>query len=143
MSIDLVPLCEFRIRRGPRFDTGVSSIGRRAVAEVAELTVVGERLNGRLAGRAGADWATTGADGLTYIDARFTIETDDGAHILVTYTGRIDDLRKHPDVHMYSAPVFFTGDPRYRWLAGIQAVAKGYFREDDANSVVYEVYEIR
>jgi hypothetical protein len=141
MPIDLIPLCEFRIRRGPRFDTGVSPIGRRAVAEVAELTVVGERLNGRLAGRAGADWATTGADGLTYIDARFTIETDDGAHILVTYTGRIDDLRQHP--YMYTSPVFFTGDPNYRWLAGLQAVAKGSFQEDDPARVVYEVYEVR
>lgn len=142
MPIDLVPLCQIRLRRGPIFDMGVSSIGRRAVAEVAELTVMGERLNGRLAGAAGADWATTGADGLTYIDARFTIETDDGAHILVTYTGRIDDLRKHPDVFMYSSPVFFTGDPRYRWLAGIQAVAKGYF-DADPEVVVYDVYEVR
>lgn len=143
MSLALIPLCQMRVRRGRRFETGPTSLGGRVVAEVAELTVTGERFRGRLAGAAAADWATVGEDGLTVVDARFTIETDDGAHVLVTYGGRIGDIRQLPDVAVYVAPTFTTGDPRYRWLTGIQAVAKGTFQPKDTSVLVYDVYELR
>jgi hypothetical protein len=142
VPVELIPLCRFTIRRGPRFDTGAGPLGRRVTAEIRELTVTGERLSGRMAGTAGADWATSAEDGLTVVDVRFTLQTDDDALILVTYGGRIDDLRKFPDISIYVAPVFTTGDPRYRWLAGIQAVAKGRFAEDPS-VLIYDVYELR
>jgi hypothetical protein len=41
----------------------------------------------------------------------------------------------------YVAPRFETGDKRYAWLNGIQAVGKGTINQD--LSVDYEWYEIR
>lgn len=141
MAIELIALCEMRIVRGPRFDLGVTPFGRRVVAEVADATLTGERVNARLAGVAGADWATTAEDGLTTVDARLTLRTDDDAHLLVTYTGRIPDLRSYPNCPVYTAPTFYTGDERYRWLADIQAIAKGVF--DGPQELVYDIYEVR
>ncbi len=40
---------------------------------------------------------------------------------------------------LYTTPVFETGDERYRWLNGIQAVAKGV-RVDKI--LTYEIYKI-
>lgn len=142
MAIGLVPLCTLSVVRGPRVACGPTPFGSRVVAEVAEATAVGERLSGRLAGAAAADWATTGEDGVTIVDARIALETDDGASVLITYGGRIADLRIFPEVAVYVAPVFHTGDPRYRWLCGIQAIGKGSFTAD-GTTLVYDIYEVR
>jgi hypothetical protein len=70
-----------------------------------------------------------------------TMQTDDGATLLVTYRGRL--LLDTGDI--YSAPLFETGDERYQWLNRIQAVGKGRIEADDdgAQTVVYEVFELR
>ena len=41
-----------------------------------------------------------------------------------------------------SAPVFETGDPRYRWLNLVQAVGKGIMSAD-LSRIDYEVYELQ
>ncbi len=140
MSIDLVPLCTIDITlREPQVMVGQGPSGFRVVAEVESATVEGDRLRGASLGSAGADWLTL-VDGIATIDVRLTLETHDGAVILVTYTGR-SDFREGPGVHpIYSAPVFETGDERYAWLNLVQAVAKGTF---DGSHVVYEVAEVR
>ncbi|WP_170111053.1 DUF3237 family protein [Antricoccus suffuscus] len=141
-QLQLVDLCAITIERGPRYDTGPGPLGRRVSAEAASVVVTGERLSGQLAGVAAADWATTADDGLTLVDSRMTIGTHDGALILITYTGRINDISKFPAEPVYVSLNFATGDPRYRWLVGIQAVAKGSM-SSDGNSLEYLVYELR
>ena len=41
---------------------------------------------------------------------------------------------------LYAAPLFETGDDRYRWLNKIQAVGKGAF---DGTTLEYELYELK
>jgi hypothetical protein len=95
------------------------------------------------------------ADGVSVINARAVLRTDDDALILMTYDGRVvlpadvlrdiaDPSRWHEvDPARYSiriAPLFETGDPRYRWLNSIVAVGYGYFAEHGA--VGYRVSQL-
>jgi hypothetical protein len=140
MSIELVPLCTIDITMADdQILVGQGPAGFRVVAEARSAVIEGERLRGTMRGAAAADWLTL-VDGIATIDVRMTIETHDGALVLVTYTGR-SDFREGPGAHpIYSAPRFETGDERYAWLNLVQAVAKGSFED---GHVRYEVAEVR
>lgn len=140
MTIELVPLCTIDITlRDEQVLVGAGPSGFRVVAEVASVTVEGDRLRGTHKGTAGADWLTL-VDGVATVDVRMTIETHDGALVYVTYTGR-SDFSEGPEAHpIYSAPRFETGDERYAWLNLVQAVAKG---QVSGSTVRYEVAEVR
>ena len=69
------------------------------------------------------------------IDVRLTLQTDDGAVVLVAYQGRGDAATGTS----YSAPLFETGDERYAWLTRIQAVGKSTF---DGTQLHYEMFEL-
>ena len=49
--------------------------------------VSGPRLNGRVLGGSGGDWAEFRPDGTVATDARYMIEADDGTHILMRNRG--------------------------------------------------------
>ncbi len=68
---------------------------------------------------------------------KVTVETDDGAVIHATYTGRL----QFDTMTVYATPLFHTGDERYAWLNRIQAVAKGTFTPE--GTLIYEMYELR
>lgn len=139
MGIDLVPLCQLDVVLRDPIDVGAGPAGWRMVYEVAEATVTGERINGRLRGRAAADWLLIG--GTTgMLDVRATTETDDGAVIYTHYCGRTDLSGGPGSSPVYVAPVFETGDERYAWLNCIQAVGKG---QVDGSVLRYEWYELR
>lgn len=139
MSIELVPLCTIEIVLAEQVFVGEGPAGVRVVAEVDTLTVTGERLSGRQRGRASADWLTVvGTVGT--VDVRATIETDDGAVVLITYRGRMDLSGGLGAAPIYAAPTFETGDERYAWLNLVQAVSKGTV---DGDRVTYEVHEVR
>jgi hypothetical protein len=100
----------------------------------------------------GADWATIGRDGAVVIDVRATLETDDGALIQLTYTGRGDlgdggyesFLRGDPVpvTELRIVPVMQCSHPDYLWLDRLQFMGVG--AADLANlSVSYDVYELR
>jgi hypothetical protein len=112
--------------------------GDRLLFEVVSGEVTGDRLRARLVGTANADWFVMGPEGTGTLDVRLLLETDDGALILVQYTGRTD--LSVPGSPAYSAPRFDTGDERYAWLNRIQAVGKGVL---DGDTLTYDLYELR
>ena len=139
MTLELIPLCTLAITLRDPIAVGDGPAGVRLIYEVAEATVKGDRINGRMLGQASADWLTiTGTT--ASLDVRATFETDDGAIILAQYTGR-SDLTKGPGgAPIYVAPRFETGDERYAWLNSIQAAGKGSL---DGSQLTYEWYELR
>lgn len=141
--IDLIPLCTVVIDLAPSLAVGVGPAGDRSVGEIRGVTVTGERLNATLTGVAAADWLVrTGAIGV--IDARLTLKTSDDVLIYVQYGGRLDLSDPKSGITAYVAPVFETGDARYAWLNGIQAVGKGKLSIGaDGAMLYYEFYEIR
>lgn len=84
----------------------------------------------------GGDWVTVRADGSMKLDVQLTLETEDGAHILVTYHG-IGVRQADGTVQVHPAPLFEKGDGRYAWLNRVQAVGIGRTVE---GGVMYDVY---
>ena len=84
------------------------------------------------------DWITNRADGSYKLDVRLTLKTDDGALILVTYNGI--GHTTEAGASLRAAPLFETGDSRYSWLTGLQAVAVG---QRAGTTVSYDIYAIK
>jgi hypothetical protein len=113
--------------------------------------VSGPRVRGKLRPGEG-DWMTVGKDGVALMDARVTLETDDGALILVTYGGLIDlgengyeafARGEIPEVaRMRTAPRFRTAHPHYTWLNRLPCVGVGEYRAS-TRTASYDVYAVR
>ena len=110
--------------------------GTRMVVGVKGGHFEGDRMTGTVE-TPGGDWVTRRSDGSIKIDVRLILRTNDGANILVTYTGIA--LVEEGRLKARSAPLFETGDERYAWLNTIQAVGIG---EMVGSDVVYDVYEL-
>ena len=134
--IELVPLGRMTLQLGAPAVMGGTPTGTFVVAEIASGRFEGERLQATVKGSANADWLTIGGDGSAALDVRILLETDDGALIYMQYAGRIDLATQTA----FAGPLFQTGDERYLWLNGIQAVAKG---QTDSQTLVYDIHEVR
>lgn len=110
--------------------------GTRVIVGVNGGTVEGPLLKGNVA-HLGADWLTMRADGTAQLDVRILIHTTDGAAIHCSYKGIMAPHDGAPRI--VTAPLFETGDERYAWLNGIQAIAIG---SPGQGTVDYDVYRI-
>jgi hypothetical protein len=134
-EIELVPLATVSVAAGERHAVEDGPFGNLLVAAIADGRWVGARLTGDVVG-AGGDWARPGSGGVTLLDVRQVLRTDDGAVVYVTYRGRSDRSRGTYTV----APTFETSDARYTWLNAVQAVGKGRIVE---GRLEYDMYEVR
>jgi hypothetical protein len=148
--LNLRPLLKAEITLEEPLELGDTPLGRRRIIGITGGRFSGERLSGRvLAG--GADWQVIRADGVADLDARYTLETGDGALIYVRNRGYrhgppeiIKKLAAGEPVspnlyYMRTTPSFETGDPRYAWLNRMVCVATGARRPA---AVELEVFEI-
>jgi hypothetical protein len=145
------PLFRIEMTLHPIQDIGVTPLGHRRVVPVSGGTFLGERLRGIVLGHAGNDWLLTRADGSFQQDVRLTLQTDDGALIMMSYRGvrhsspevasRMASGEQLPRDQYYlrTAPFFETGSPRYAWLNTIVSVGVG---ERLPNGAAYDVFEI-
>lgn len=133
MSLELIPLFTCTVTLAPTITVSSSMV----IGEVTGATIVGERVNGTMLGHAAADWLRTSPEGYGTLDVKITYQTNDGAIIHATYSGRL----QFDTMTVYAAPLFHTGDERYLWMNRIQAAAKGTFQPD--GTLVYEMYELR
>lgn len=147
-------LCSYRADFSePQQMVGRSHFGRRMIAALTGGVVEGDRLSGRVL-PGGGDWATIDAKGTLRLDARVTLETDDGAMIYVSYRGVLRPMsvvnelaskggpqtdEDRARVYFRTAPIFETGDERYAWLNDIVTVGMG---EALGGAVRYDVFEV-
>jgi hypothetical protein len=129
---------------------GKSPYGERRIINIKGGAFSGPNLSGRVL-PGGADWQIIRYDGITELEARYTLETDDGALIYVSNWG----LRHGPqevmarlaagekvdasEYYFRTTPIFETGAPGYEWLNAIVAIAAG---QRLANEVIITVYEV-
>ncbi|MBV9347236.1 MAG: DUF3237 domain-containing protein [Pseudolabrys sp.] len=129
---------------------GATPYGERRVINITGGTVSGAKLQGRIL-PGGADWQIIRSDGAADIQARYTIEADGGAQILVSSEG----LRHGPpdvmeklgrgenvDSSLYyfrTVMRFETSDRKLAWLNKILAIAHG---AREPNAVKLDVYEV-
>ena len=129
---------------------GQTPRGERRIINILGGRVDGAKLNGSvLAG--GADWQIIRHDGVTEVEARYTIETVGGARILVVSEGLRhgppDVMARlargepvDPDLYYFRTCMRFeTADPAVAWLNRILALGRG-IRE--ARAVRIDVYEV-
>jgi len=149
--LNLAPLFKAEITLAPPQELGDTPQGRRRIIGITGGRFRGERLSGRVL-PGGADWQVIRNDGVADLDARYTLETQDGALIYVRNRG----LRHGPPevlkklasgesvdpslYYMRTTPSFETGDARYSWLNRMVCVATGARR---AAAVELEVFEIQ
>jgi len=113
--------------------------GTKVVATVTGGTFVGPKINAAMPdGVAAGDWLTILEGGSFALDVRFSLKTDDGADIYVTYTG-FGHRNEDGGADVRTAPRFETGDERYAWLNNLFCVAVGKTTPD---GIEYEVYAV-
>jgi hypothetical protein len=149
--LNLQPLIRIEVTLAAAQELGDTPLGRRRIIGITGGKFSGERLSGRVL-PGGADWQVIRADGVADLDARYTLETSDGALIYVRNRGYrhgpADVIRRlaagepvEPTLYyMRTTPRFETGDARYAWLNRIICVATGARR---AAAVELDIFEVK
>ena len=135
----------------PPLELGDTHLGRRRVIAITGGTVKGPRLSGVVL-PGGADWQVIRADNVAELEARYTLQADDGGLIGIVNRG----LRHGPDSVMRKliageavdpgayyfrcAPVFETAAPTHQWLTRTVFVASGARHPD---RVEIDVFALR
>lgn len=149
--IELQPLMNVKVTLDPVRDLGDTPLGRRRIIGITGGSFAGPRLSGKVL-PGGADWQLIRADGVAYLDARYTLQTTDGALIYVNNKGYrhgppqvIERLARGEEVdpalyYMRATPWFETSAPAYAWLNRTICVATGARR---AAAVELDFYEVK
>lgn len=132
----------------------IQQFGRTPIGERRVINILGGSVAGRVNGRilpGGADWQFVRGDGAAHIEARYTIESDAGALILVSSEGvrhgppevlarLLTGEDVDPSLYYFRTCMRFeTGDKSLDWLNRILAIARG---RRDKNAVKLDVYEV-
>jgi hypothetical protein len=143
------PILHAHADLGEIVDAGTTPYGGRRTIEILGGRVTG-RVNGRLL-TGGADWQIIRSDGVTDVQARYVIETDEGHRILVTSNGLrhgpADVLaaiargdKVDPSTYYFRTVMRFEASaPSLDWLNRLVALAKG---ERERLVVKLDVYEV-
>lgn len=139
------------------FGIGASPFGDTRIGYITGGSFRGPRLSGRVL-PGGGNWSRGGRLGsdtsVGTFDARAVLQTDDGAMLYLTYTGRTritDAVRARfaaadggesvdpADYYLRIAAVFETAAPPYAWLNGILAVSMGAKTKRGVRHRMFEV----
>jgi Protein of unknown function (DUF3237) len=147
---ELIHVFDLSISVGAAQELGECGGGRRRVIPILGGTITGPRLKGRVI-PGGADWQTLRADGVTLLQARYTVQVEDGPIVGIINTGvrtaapeivaRLT-AGEPVDPHLYyfrTAPVFETGPGPYQWLTEHVFVCAGERTPDAVRLAVYQL----
>ena len=146
----LEPLLTADITLAAAQELGETPQGRRRIINITGGAFRGERLSGKVL-PGGADWQVIHGDGVADLDARYTLETADGALIYVRNHGYrhgpadvLKDLSSGKGVdpslyYMRTTPLFETGDQRYAWLNRLICVGTGARKKSSVHLEIFEV----
>jgi len=138
------------VKVGPAQELGEAGGGRRRVIPITGGTLSGPGRNGEVL-PGGADWQTLRADGVTLLQARYTVRMADGAVVGVINTGV---RRASPEVakrlaagevvdpalyYFRASPVFEVGPGPHGWLTENLFVCAGQRLPDLVRLRVYKV----
>lgn len=127
---------EARVSIAKPLDLGTTRAGHRRVIPILGGTIEGPRIKGKVL-EGGADWQILHSDGAADLEARYTLETGDGALIYVTNRGmrrgspdvlkRLNSGEKvDPDqLYFRTYTTFETSSHTYQWLADAVCVGTG------------------
>ena len=149
-ALSLTFAFEIRITVEAMSEVGPTPKGIRRVVPITGGTFQGPTLAGTVVA-GGYDWQTVRSDGVTEIEARYLLQTQEGALITIVNQG----LRHGPpevmqrlaegeivDPSTYyfrTIPVFETAAPQHQWLTQYLFVATGIRHPDQ---VLIQVYQL-
>lgn len=148
--IELKHILDTYVFLEPVQDLGMVPGGHRRIINIKGGTFEGERLKGKVL-PGGADWQIILPDGTACLDARYTLETEDGSLIYVNNRGFrhgppdvFEKLMKGEPVergsyYFKSAPTFETSAPDLYWMNRIIAVADCGRNPESVEISMYEV----
>lgn len=102
---------------GPAVEVGETAAGHRRYIPILGGTFHGEKLNGVVL-NGGADWQTDRKDGVTEVNALYSMKCDDGTVIIVHNRGVISDGGKY----LRTTPQFEVPQGPHAWLGRFQFV---------------------
>ncbi|TWO70880.1 DUF3237 domain-containing protein [Caenimonas sedimenti] len=149
--IETRPLFEIRLQVPQIVDLGDTPLGRRRIATVTGGEFEGERLRGSVAGTPAGDWLLQRNDGVTVLDVRLLLRTDDGEHIYMSYRGvrhgpaevmarlAAGELVDPKDYYFRIVPIFETAAKKYEWLNKMVAVGTG---RREPTGPIYTIEEV-
>jgi hypothetical protein len=149
-EIRTTPLMTLKLAVNGLQAVGETPSGNRRIGLVAGGTFEGPKLRGKVL-PGGADWIIVRNDGVTTLDVRIVLETDDGAMIGLQYRG----LRHGPDdvmakvnsgqfvdpsqYYFRTTITFETASPKYAWLNKAFGIGTG---SRPPEGPVYEIFEV-
>jgi hypothetical protein len=133
LEITSRPLMLLRLETAPTEEVGRTPHGTLSIFPIVGGSFEGDRLRGKVL--SGADWVTANAEGFLELDARVTLETDDGSLIHLAFSGVRDDANRY----FRTLPRFETAAPKYAFLNKLLAVGTGEFRPDGPVHVIEEI----
>lgn len=150
MTITLEHAFDLVVELSPPHEMGGCSTGTRRIIPIVGGTAAGPLITGRVLD-VGADWQTVTPNHVAELDARYAIETADGAVIEVISRGiriasaevaaRIKAGEPVPpsEYYMRTAVRLDSGHPDYAWVNRSLFVATGGKVGDTVNLSVYRV----
>jgi Protein of unknown function (DUF3237) len=136
---------------GPLGSTKGAPGGERICWEMTSGTLEGPRIHGKIA-RPGSDWMNVSPDGFWRPDVHISFITNDGALVLLHYTGLVQQseafIRAAEDgratdwdaQYMRMAMWFETGAAQYAWLNQSLFLAQG--RLAGNKRIEYRIYRV-
>ena len=130
---------------------GETPVGGRRIVYVTSGEFSGPGLRGSVL-PGGGDWVLVREDGVSQLDVRITLRTDDGALIYVTYRGLSDlspEVRQRiiageavdpSEYYFRTTPYFETAAEKYAWLNRLVTVGVG---QRTKTGVAYSIYAVR
>lgn len=143
--------CDLHVELGPIREMGRGRDGMRRIVPIIGGHFEGPLLSGQVLG-IGADWQSGWADGLSELDTRYALETDDGAVIEIRNYGYrhgppelLAALARGEAVdpssyYMRTQARLETGDDRYRWVNRTLFIGSG---RRLASAVVVSLFALR
>ena len=113
------------------------NLGTRRIVPVTGGTFEGPKLKGTALG-GGADWILVRPDGVSELNVRVTLRTDDEQLIYLTYRGLLF-TPKGGEQYWRTTPIFETGAAKYDWLNKIIAVGVG---KTVPGKAAYSIYHV-
>jgi len=130
-------LLTLRLNTAPTQDIGPGPHGTRVTFPITGGSFEGDRVRGKVL-PSGSDWTVKRPDGVTELDLRITLETDDGALIHMTFEGIRDDGAPGAP-YFRTVSRFETAEPKYSFLNRLLAVGAGEIRTDGPVHVIEEI----
>lgn len=153
LTAKLTPAFTIELRLAPPVFLHTPQLGvRHAAVHVLEGAVHGPRLSGKVLPNSGGDWARLRPDGVLELDARYSLQADDGTVITMTSTGyrwgapelmQAQARGEYVDPEAYYmrvTPKFVVGEGPHEWLARHLFVGLGG-RTAEGNRIDYFVLE--